>query len=107
MKRVYMAANLMMAHMIGAMLKENDIAAYVRGETLTFYSGATPVDGMGPAVYLARDEDYARARELIEDFERARDAAAGEENAWQCPACGERMGPQFTACWKCGVARPE
>ena len=106
MKRVYLASNLMMAHMIEALLKDNGIVAYVRGETLNFYSGATPMDGMGPAVYLANDEDYARARELVEDFERVRDSAAAEEDAWECPACGERMGPQFMACWKCGAARP-
>ena len=107
MKRVYMGPNLMMAHMIEALLKDNDIVAYVRGETLNFYSGATPVDGMGPAVYLANDEDYGRARELIENFERARDAAAAEGHSWQCPSCGEAIEPQFTACWKCGAARPE
>ena len=107
MKRVYMGPNLMMAHMVEALLADNDIVAYVRGETLNFYSGATPVDGMGPAVYVANDEDCVRARDLIETFERARDSAAAEGDSWECPACGEKIEPQFTACWKCGAPAPE
>jgi len=107
MKRVYMASNLAAAHMVEAVLKENDIVACVRGETLNFYSGATPPDGMGPAVYLVNDEDYARARGLIENFEHARTSDPAVGDSWQCPACGERMGAQFTDCWKCGAAKSE
>jgi len=43
------------------------------------------------------DADAARAEELL------RVPAPGPE--WIC-TCGERLGGQFSQCWRCGADRP-
>jgi hypothetical protein len=47
---------------------------------------------------MVEDADEARA---LRALERAAAPVAGE--AWICEACGERLEPQFTNCWRCGA----
>jgi hypothetical protein len=50
------------------------------------------------------EQDYPKASELLESW-RQETVASG--SAWTCPACGERIEPQFSSCWKCGALRPQ
>ena len=106
MKHVYMAPNVLTAHFVKDLLVDAGIFAYTGGETIGFYSGNMPVDGMGPSVWIARDEDYERAREIVESFDMGKHRLPPDAEPWQCSACSESIEPQFTACWKCGAGRP-
>lgn len=54
-------------------------------------------------------EDEARAMEFVKSFQ-AEASKQPLQNVitwpWQCAHCGERVEPQFQACWQCGTERP-
>jgi hypothetical protein len=47
-------------------------------------------------LWVMNEQEAARAQEILNR------RISGPE--WTC-ACGERLGPQFTQCWKCGAYR--
>jgi hypothetical protein len=53
-----------------------------------------------PQVWVDRDEDAARARELIDAYFRSGSAATG---VLFCPTCGEENPGSFELCWACGA----
>lgn len=69
MKTVYEAASAVEAHMVRDLLRQAGIAAHIHGEHLQGAVGELPAAGL---VRLVVDEDdYIRARSLIEDWERS------------------------------------
>ncbi len=79
MKHVYQAANNIQAHMVIHVLEQAGVHAHVQGEFLQSGAGELPLGGL-VAVAVA-DEDVARAREVVREWEAritARDAAASE-----------------------------
>lgn len=99
LKRCYIAADPVDAHMVRGELEANGIHAVVKGEYAWTARGETPLtDDTAPAVWVEESELEA-ARRFIES--RHRDA--GDD--WKCPGCGERLEGQFTQCWHCGRVR--
>jgi hypothetical protein len=79
MQRIYQAANSVEAHMVVHMLEEAGVSAHVQGEHLQSGAGELPVGNL-VAVAVA-DEDVAKAREVVREWEAriaAPDAAASE-----------------------------
>lgn len=80
MQRIYQAANAVEAHMVVHMLAEAGVDAHVQGEHLQSGAGELPVGNL-VAVAVA-DEDVARAREVVREWEARiaapADAAASE-----------------------------
>ncbi|MES2918387.1 MAG: DUF2007 domain-containing protein [Pseudomonadota bacterium] len=68
MRDVYEAANALEAHMIAGMLGQLGMTAHVAGEHLQSAAGEMPMAGL--VRLQVADEDYARAREAILDWER-------------------------------------
>lgn len=69
MKTVYHAANILEAHMLVDLLKQDDITAHIRGAHLQGAIGELPAAGL---LRLEVDEDdHAAARDLIERWEKA------------------------------------
>ena len=97
MKRVYSSFNLAAVHHARNLLAAEGIPAVVKNEYLSSAMGDLPPAECQAELWLLDPRDVARAEELL--FRRQ---ASGEE--WLC-ACGERSGPQFTQCWKCGEYR--
>jgi hypothetical protein len=52
-------------------------------------------EGARPSVWV-RQSELAWARRVLEEADRH-----GQGQAWRCQRCGERIEPQFTACWRC------
>jgi len=46
-------------------------------------------------VWVMDPAEAVRAEQLL------RDDVPPAGAAWTCPACGERLEPQFSACWRC------
>lgn len=104
LKRAYIAADPVDAHMVRGMLEALGIHAVVKGDIAWSARGETPpMDDTSPQVWVD-EADVPAAREAIE--RRQRDEA-GQAEAWRCPSCGERLEGQFTQCWNCGAPRPE
>lgn len=103
LKRAYIAADPVDAHMVRGMLEALGIHAVVKGDIAWSARGETPpMDDTSPQVWVD-EADVPAAREAIEC--RQRDEA-GQVEAWRCPSCGEQLEGQFTQCWNCGAARP-
>ena len=97
MKRIYSSFNLAAVHHAKNLLAAEGIRAVVRNEYLSSAMGDLPPAECQAELWLLDARDAARAEELL--FRRQ---PQGEE--WTC-VCGERSGPQFTQCWRCGAYR--
>ena len=96
MKRVFSSHNLQLVHHWKNVLASEGIPALVRNEMLSSAMGELPPAECQAELWVDAS-DEARARAVL----HAR--VTGED--WGC-ACGERLGPQFTQCWRCGRERP-
>jgi hypothetical protein len=102
MIRVYTAADPADARMLCDLLNDNGVRAVVQGEALWGARGEIPMGPTtAPSVWI-EEADVERARVLIADYESR---PAAHSPSWKCPNCGERVGGQFSQCWKCGAQR--
>jgi len=98
MKRVYSSHNLVLAHHCRNLLETEGIRTEVRNQMLSSAMGEIPPAECQAEVWVLRDEDVARAEEVLR-----RPPVAGPD--WECPGCGEISAAQFAQCWKCGAYR--
>lgn len=103
MKQVHAARTALEAYLVRGFLNSHGIAAEVRGEFLTSGWGELPVDVC--SVWVTDDAQYAAANDLLVAFLSGSFARMYSGERWTCPACGEKLEGQFTACWKCGAAK--
>ena len=61
-------------------------------------AGELPIEASLPQVWVEKDHDAARARELIDEYLRA--SPNGPPR--RCPHCGEENPGTFETCWSCG-----
>lgn len=104
MKQVHAARHALEAHLVRGYLESQGIEALVRGDYLTSGWGELPVDVC--SVWVKDDAQYERANALLVAFLHGDLARELGGDAWRCAQCGEQLEGQFTACWKCGAARP-
>lgn len=102
MEMVFATYTAAEAHLVKGLLESEGITAEVRDEMLAGILGDIPLLQTRPSVWV-REDDFARADKIVREFQRER-VEAGE--AWRC-ACGETLGAQFTACWRCSRSRAE
>lgn len=57
---------------------------------------------IAPTLCVVNDEDYDRAREVLNAAVLPPAQASVD---WQCAACGETVPGNFDTCWNCGAAR--
>lgn len=98
MKRVHVSEALAEVVHFRNLLEQADILCFVKNEQLSGGVGDIPFLECLPELWVARDEDYDRAVELIAEVRAERPAA----REWTCRACGETNEGQFAACWRCG-----
>jgi hypothetical protein len=58
---------------------------------------------VAPTLCVINDDDYARARKLIELANLPPPVFRAD---WTCPSCGEQVPGNFDVCWKCGTEHP-
>jgi hypothetical protein len=84
-----------------SLLEEAGIPCMIRNEYLSSaLSELAPADS-SPEVWIMNDEDYPRAREIVNGF---RNTGIENRGPWMCD-CGEASEGQFTSCWNCGKER--
>lgn len=103
---VYRTDSVFRAHYLAEALKDAGIASYVDNANSMLSYGET---GAGFPVHV-RIRDRERLPEvnriveyLLHSIPQDGSARAHSE-PWTC-ACGQTIGGQFTACWKCGAER--
>ena len=105
LKRLYVAANAVEAHMLKDLLAQEEIEAVVRGDDFVPLQGGSLFRmETRPSVWVLDDDRLPRARELAAEFGSG--PSGGRPEKWRC-RCGETVEAQFSACWSCGRARPE
>jgi hypothetical protein len=104
-KQLHAARHTLEAHLIRGFLSSHGIAAEVRGEYLTSGWGELPLDVC--SVWIVDDRQYETAHALLADFLKGSQAQKFHGQNWRCPACGEALEGQFTACWSCGTVKPD
>jgi len=107
MKKVFVAQHPTGAHLVKGVLEANGIDAEVRGEGVFGARGEAPAtpDTL-PTVWVLDDEDAPRALNVLAEYEPRTSTTENQGGEWTCPACSERVEPQFTECWHCGASRP-
>jgi hypothetical protein len=101
LKKIYTSPNRMLVGLLSGALGDHGIGCIIRNDYLGGGVGDLPAQECWPELWVLRDQDEARARQVV-DAVLPRQAIAGEP--WQCPQCGEWLEPQFAACWHCAPA---
>lgn len=97
MKKVFSSYNQAAVYHAHNLLLAAGIRAQVRNTILSSAMGELPPAECQAQLWVEA-ADAARAEEIL-----AHQTVSGPD--WTC-ACGERLGPQFTQCWRCGAHRP-
>lgn len=87
---------------VKGLLDEAAIPSMIRNEHLAMALGELAPSDCSPEVWILNDEDYSRAKEIVDTL---RNTKVETHNAWICPSCGESIEGQFTSCWNCGRER--
>jgi uncharacterized paraquat-inducible protein A len=102
MKRVYTAGDLTLATLFVHFLEQHLIRAKVFNEHMFAVRLEVPYEAALPQVWVERDHDYARAKELAAEFELQRKQDASQPDR-ACGSCHESNPGNFDSCWKCGT----
>jgi len=105
MKRLFTATTMIdgaNVEMLKGLLEEADIRCMIRNEYLSSAMGEIPFLETSPELWILNDEDYSRAREVLENWRTTR---IEHNDPWVCGDCGETIEGQFTSCWQCGRDR--
>jgi hypothetical protein len=87
---------------VKSLLEEAKIPCAIRNEYLSMALGELAPSECSPEIWIQNDEDYQRAKEIVDAWRNAEDET---HDPWVC-RCGETIEGQFTSCWKCGTDRP-
>ena len=99
MKRVFSSFNQTAVYHARNLLQAEGIEVMVRNAMLSSAMGELPPAECQMELWVVDDADaVARSGRYCNR------TISGPE--WTC-ACGEKLGPQFTQCWRCGAYRRE
>jgi hypothetical protein len=98
MKRVFGSYNQTAVYHARNLLEAAGIEVLVRNAALSSAMGELPPAECEAQLWVLDDADAPRAQELL-----FHTPAPGPE--WTC-TCGERLGAQFTQCWRCNSYKP-
>lgn len=106
MNKIYTANNPAEAHLVKGIIESYGIKCEVRGEHLFGARGELPITPETlPSVWIFDDNEYQKARQLIEEYDRRKKEDTKDATNWTCLKCGEESDSQFTECWNCGSSR--
>ena len=97
MKTAYEAANAIEAHMLRDVLRQEGIAAHVLGEHLLGALGELPAAGL--VRLMVDDEDFARARAVLEQWDQAQPAEPPDA----APAGAAAANSTAASAWRRGL----
>jgi len=108
MKMLFTDPSVVPCDLLKGMLAGQGITAMIKNERGAASAGVgEPVPFMvtpafaWPEVWVA-DEDYEEAAALMRALKE--DSVSGSQ-PWKCPACGEEVDAELSACWNCNQAK--
>ncbi len=102
MKMIFSADLIAVSDLKGA-LENAGIACFINNEATSQLMGGIPMNETTPELWIEDDSRLEEALQIKKSW-LAPGATPGPD--WICPKCGEKNEPQFTSCWKCGMAKP-
>jgi hypothetical protein len=102
MKKVFVSQNLVEVEMRKERLEQAGIRCMIKNQRSSGLAGEVPFTEVFPELWVIQDQNYDRARQLLEDGPIL---LPSNENCWTCAGCGERHEGQFVICWNCGQER--
>ena len=107
MKRLYVARDLIEAHLVRTLLEAEGCRSTVREDDP--WGARTEVGGFEhtwPTVWLLDEAQEAEAGAVVNLYRSGAGAETCGAQEWRCPRCCELVEPQFGACWRCGERQP-
>jgi hypothetical protein len=101
-RKVHTAESILEVAHLRNLLEQDGIACCVRNERLAGGLGEIPFVECWPELWVLRNGDALRARGVIDAVREATPAESAPD--WRCERCGESVGGQFDACWRCAGA---
>lgn len=99
MKQLFVSADALLVGHLKTVLEQHGIVCMVKNAYLIGGAGELPPIECWPELWVEDDDDFPRARRLLNEVMASDDTA----QAWTCPRCGEHIEPQFAQCWNCGA----
>ena len=103
MKKVYVGDSPIIAGHLQSLLEANQITTHLRNANLSGGIGELPINECWPEIWVNDERDFEPAIKIINSVLTSE---SSESEAWTC-ICGEKIEPQFDACWSCGATRLE
>lgn len=104
MHKLYLAADLIDAHLLLHRLNAAGIEAQVLNEHAAGGVGELAPDDAAPEVWIVHERDLERALGIVEDYESdLEEPEGGAAGTLRCPHCGEENPETFEVCWSCGI----
>ncbi len=106
MKRLLASRDTALLEYLRSELAARRIGAFVRNAVNAGSAAGELSPAVAPPELWVADEDVTAAERVVSDT-LAELRPPADARAWRCPRCGEKLEPQFAACWACGAARPD
>lgn len=98
MRDVFWSSDIALINEYRGFLEQAGISSFIRDESSL---AALQVDGW-PTLCVTNDEDYERARQILQELIQSQPVAGPE---WKCSNCGAAVPGNFDRCWHCGTPR--
>jgi hypothetical protein len=99
MKRVFTSPDSAELGLLKNMLEKAGIRCVQVNEQMAQLIPSAPFHA---ELWVENEVDYPAALAIVEEWQHPTHAAG---DAWTCSRCGEKLGSQFSKCWKCGTKR--
>lgn len=83
------------------LLQQSGIDAHVFNENAQGGIGQLPFTEAYPEVWIERENDLLRARDIVAGFDAQTPDVARDRS---CARCGQSSPDSFDLCWNCGVS---
>ncbi|MEX2490985.1 MAG: DUF2007 domain-containing protein [Nitrospirales bacterium] len=102
MKKLYVSHSLIDVESRKELLDQAEIPSTIKNQRSNMLGGEVPFVELFPELWVLQDEDWDRAKKLLDEWELARPLGT---TGWTCVSCGEIHQKEFTTCWKCNQER--
>jgi rubrerythrin len=103
MKQVFVSQSLIEVEMRKEWLEQAGIRCTIKNQRISGLAGEIPFTETFPELWVIQNEDYDRARRVLEE---GLVLLPSNQDTWTCAGCGERHESPFGTCWNCGRNKP-
>ena len=102
MLKLYVSNSLIEVETRKEILDQEGILSMIKNQRGSSLAGEVPFAEVFPELWVINDEDYPKAKEVLDNWSKLSPEASSN---WTCSGCGEQHTGEFTTCWKCGGER--